>query len=108
MESLATIHRINTMIARFVCRGKQADGAAAVPAIVESRDDSAEVAEAKAFMDAFRKRATETSELHKSDPGAGAGKSRLLIEISSSRPKDMVVAETPRAALTSLSFILRN
>ena len=75
---------------------------------MESRDDSAEVAEAKAFMDAFRKRATETSELHASDPGAGAGKSRLLIEISSSRPDDMVGTETPRAALTSLSFILRN
>jgi serine/threonine protein kinase len=59
-------------------------------------------------MDAFRKRATETSELHASDPGAGAGKSRLLIEISSSRPDDMVGTETPRAALTSLSFILRN
>ncbi len=43
--------------ARFVCRGKQADGAAAVPAIVESRDDSAEVAEAEAFLDAFRKEA---------------------------------------------------
>ncbi len=64
--------------------------------IVESRDDSAEVAEAKAFMDAYRKRATETSEFHASDPGVGAGKSRLLIEISSSCPGDMVGTETPR------------
>ncbi len=75
---------------------------------MESQDDSAEVAEAKAFMDAFRKRSTETSEFQALDPGAGAGKSRLFIEISSSRPYDLVVTETPWAALTSLSFILRN
>ncbi len=91
------IHHINTMPIFFF-------------AIVESRDDSAEVAKAKAFLarDAFRKRATETSEFHALDPGAGAGNSRLFIEISSSRPEDLVVTKPPLAALTSLSFILRN
>jgi hypothetical protein len=54
-------------------------------------------------MDAFRKRATETSEFRASDPGAGD--SRLFIEINSSRPEDLVVTSTPQAALTSLSFI---
>ncbi len=55
--------------------------------IVESRDNSAEVAEAKAFLDAFRKKAKETSEFHASDPGAGAENSLLSIEISLSRPR---------------------
>ena len=73
---------------------------------MESRNDSAEVAGAKACLDAFRKRSAETSECHASNPGAGAGNSRRLIEISSAH-KDLIVTEIPRDALTYLSSVLR-
>ena len=52
------------------------------------------------------KKAAETSEFHALNPGAGAGNSRLLLEISFSHT-GLNVTEIPRAALTYLSSVLR-
>lgn len=78
--------------------------AATVPAIVESQDDSAEVA--NACLDAFRKKAKETSEFHASNSGTEAGNSRGVLQICSSRP-ELKVTKTPRDALIRLSYVLR-
>jgi len=59
-----------------------------------------------AVLAEFRRTAEVTRELHESNPGAGAGNSRLLVVIDSSQP-NLAITAIPRQALTFLSVVFR-
>jgi hypothetical protein len=59
-----------------------------------------------AVLAEFRRTAEVTRELHESNPGAGAGNSRLLVVINSSQP-NLAITAIPRRALTFLSVVFR-